>query len=115
VILLVENDSVNRYALARILRNEGHEVIEAADGDEALDLLEKSRFDLVITDLVMPKLNGFELVAQIRSKRFQVPIILISAFLSEEGGKIISGGNAEFMQKPVDPANLMAAVRRLLT
>ena len=59
MILLVEDEAPARYAFARILRNRGHVVMEAADGLEALDVLEKYHFNLVITDLVMPNLNGF--------------------------------------------------------
>jgi two-component system OmpR family response regulator len=114
VILLVENEVIARYAFADALRREGHQVIEAEDGAQALSLFEKSHFDLVITDLIMPRINGFELIAQIRRKSPQMPILLISAYLSEEGGRIISDGSAEFLHKPVDSADLIAAVQRLL-
>jgi CheY-like chemotaxis protein len=114
VILLVENEVIARYAFADALRREGHQVIEAEDGAQALSLFEKSHFDLVITDLIMPRINGFELIAQIRRKSPQMPILLISAYLSEEGGTIISDGSAEFLHKPVDSADLIAAVQRLL-
>ena len=114
VILLVENEVITRNAFADALRREGHQVIEAEDGAQALSLLEKSHFDLVMTDLIMPRINGFELTAEIRRKSPHMPIILISAFLSEEGGRIISGGSAEFLHKPVDSADLIASVQRLL-
>jgi two-component system, cell cycle response regulator CpdR len=93
---------------------EGHQVIEAADGDQALSLLNKCPIDLVITDLVMPRLNGCELVAQIRSKRPHLPILLISGYVSQGGGKTIFAGSAEFLQKPIDPSDLIATVQRLL-
>jgi CheY-like chemotaxis protein len=65
MILLVEDEPESRYALARILRHHGYDVMEAADGDEALGLLAKSQFDLVITDLVMPNRTGLILTANI--------------------------------------------------
>ena len=114
MILLVEDEPITRNAFADALRMEGEEVIQAADGVQALSIFDKWHVDLVITDLVMPRLNGCELVAQIRSKRPHIPILLISAYLSQGGGKIIFSGNAEFMQKPIDPPDLIATVRRLL-
>jgi CheY-like chemotaxis protein len=113
VILLVEDEAITRNAFADALRREGQQVVEAADGMQALSFLDEWHFDLVITDLVMPRLNGFELVAQIRSKWPRMPILLISAYISQEGGKIISDGSAEFMHKPIDPPNLIATVQRL--
>jgi CheY-like chemotaxis protein len=114
VILVVEDEAITRNALADTLRREGQEVIEAADGVQALSLLNKCPVDLVITDLTLPRANGCELVAKIRSKRPHIPILLISAYLSQEVGQIIFDGSAEFMQKPIDPPDLIAAVQRLL-
>ena len=114
MILLVEDEAITRNAFADALRSEGEEVIEAADGVQALSLLDKWDVDLVITDLVMPKLNGFLLVAQIRATRPRIPVLLISGYLSQDGGRIISSGSAEFMHKPIDPPDLVAAVQRLL-
>jgi DNA-binding response OmpR family regulator len=65
-------------------------------------LLNNRHFDLVITDLVMPKLNGFHLVAQIRSRWPQTAILLISAHVSRDAEKLFQA-TAEFMHKPIDP------------
>jgi DNA-binding response OmpR family regulator len=113
MILLVEDEAITRNAFADALRMEGEEVIQAADGIQALALLDKSHVDLVITDLVMPKLTGFDLVGQIRSKWPHIPILIISAHISQDAERI-SDGNAEFMYKPIDPPDLIATVRRLL-
>jgi CheY-like chemotaxis protein len=115
MILLVEDEAITRHAFADALRREGHQVIEAADGIQARSLLDEWHFDLVITDLVMPRLNGFGLVDQIRSKWPHIPILLISAFMSQHAGEIISNGSAKFIQKPIDPPNLIATVQRLLS
>ena len=113
MILLVEDEAITRSAFADALRMEGEEVIQAADGIQALSLLDKSHVDLVITDLVMPKLTGFDLVGQIRSKWPHIPILIISAHISQDAERI-SDGNAEFMYKPIDPPDLIATVQRLL-
>jgi CheY-like chemotaxis protein len=114
MILLVEDEAITRNAFADALRSEGQEVVEAADGVQALSLLDNCHVDLVITDLVIPKLNGFLLVAQIRARRPRMPVLLISAYLSQDSGRIISDGSAEFMHKPIDPPDLIAAVQRLI-
>lgn len=114
MILLIEDDFLSRRAFARILQAEGYQVAEAENGIEALEILAKKTFDLVITDLVLPKLHGFDLVHQIRAKWPKMPIIVISGYLSNGAGKIILEGFAEFIQKPINPAALIAAVRRLL-
>jgi DNA-binding NtrC family response regulator len=114
MILLVEDEAITRNALADALRSEGHEVIQAADGNEALALLQKSRFDLVITDLLIPNQSGFVLVTSIRVMWPHMPILLISGHLSPEAGKFVSEGFTEFIHKPIDPVELVATVKRLL-
>jgi DNA-binding NtrC family response regulator len=115
VILLVEDDSIIRHDLASILRKAGYDVTEAAGGNEALVLLNKLRFDLVITDLKIPDQSGLVLLAHIRVKWPQMPLIMMSGYLSEAAGKVVSDGFSEFLPKPIDPSTLIATVRRLLT
>ena len=121
MILFVEDESLSRRAFAQILQNKGYQVAEAQNGVEALEILTtgtevltKKAFDLVITDLVLPGLHGVNLIHQIRARWPKMPIIVISGYLCETPGKVILEGFAEFIQKPIDPAALIAAVRRLL-
>ena len=121
MILFVEDESLSRRAFAQILRSKGYQVAEAQNGVEALEVLNtgtevltKKAFDLVITDLVLPGLHGVNLIHQIRARWPNMPIIVTSGYLSDGPGKVILEGFAEFIQKPVDPAGLIAAVRRLL-
>ena len=121
MILFVEDESLSRRAFAQILRAKGYQVAEAQNGAEALEILNtgtevitKKAFDLVITDLVLPGLHGINLIHQIRARWPDMPIIVISGYLSETPGKVILEGFAEFIQKPIDPAALIAAVQRLL-
>jgi CheY-like chemotaxis protein len=113
-ILLVEDESIPRAYLADILRNDGYEVQEARDGAEGVALFENGHFDVVITDLVMPRLNGFKLTAKVRSISPQTPVILVTAYLSAHSGKIIVEGEAEFIGKPIEPAILLATLEHLL-
>ena len=88
MILLVEDEAISRYAFAQILRFEGHDVIEAADGVEALRLLDEHDFDIMITDLVMPRLDGFGLVAETSLKWPKVLIGLRGRICSSGFGRI---------------------------
>jgi CheY-like chemotaxis protein len=63
-ILVVEDDRLNRQLISKVLRREGYQVVEACDGEHALEILQMLPFDLVITDFMMPKLNGLKLVKQ---------------------------------------------------
>src|SRR5919106_1254847 len=114
MILLVEDEDSARHAFAQILRNKGHAVMEAANGIEALAMLDKRHFDLVISDILMPNLDGYTLVARIRMKWPNIPIILTSGYLSQDAAKAMLHGSAEFIPKPIDPTALIATVQRLL-
>jgi DNA-binding NtrC family response regulator len=114
MILFVDDDAGSRQAFAKILRLQGHEVMEAANAPEALKMLDSFPLELVITDFVMPNVNGFQLTAHIRQKWPDMPILLMSGYLSPEIGKVISGwSGAEFIPKPIDVPAFLAAVDRL--
>jgi CheY-like chemotaxis protein len=113
-ILLVEDESIIRMNLADVLRGEGYEVEEARDGSQAVQLFVSQHFDLVVTDLVMPQLDGFKLIARVRSMSPGIPVILITAYLSRQAGKAILEGSSEFLAKPIQPDELITAVKHLL-
>ncbi|HWO40308.1 MAG TPA: response regulator [Candidatus Eisenbacteria bacterium] len=114
-ILLVEDESITRANIADLLKANGYDVAEARDGAQAVELLTERSFDLIITDLVMPQMNGFKLIARVRSFDRALPVILITAFLSTQSGEAILGGSAEFIGKPIDPGVLLTAVNRLVS
>ena len=88
-VLVVEDDRLNGNLICKVLRNEGHQVVEACDGAEALELLYAQRFHLVITDFVMPRLNGLKFVEQLHPFQPRLPIIFITGYLSAISGKAI--------------------------
>ena len=110
-VLVVEDDRLNRNLICKVLRNEGHKAFEACDGAEALDLLYAQHFDLVITDFVMPRLNGLKFVEQLHPLQPRLPIIFITGYLSAISGKAILD---EVLQKPFEPDLLRSTVQRLL-
>lgn len=113
-ILLAENEAVTRKDISDALRKQGYDVAEAVDGPQALEIFRNNQFDLVITDFVMPELDGFKLAERIHSRSPQTPVIFMTAYLSMRLGKIILQGMAEFIEKPVAPEILLPMVRRLL-
>jgi DNA-binding response OmpR family regulator len=113
-ILVVEDEPLSRQLLCDSLRIAGFDITEASDGREAAELLETRPFHLVVSDLVLPKMHGFDLVDRIHTKWPTMPVIVISGYLSEQAGRVILEGLAEFLQKPFEPAALVATVQRLL-
>jgi len=115
-ILIVEDDTTFRGLLAAILEDAGHEVIQAVNGVDGLAKLQKESFDLVLSDLKMPKMGGLELFKASRFDQAAPPFVLITAFGTvEEAVAAIKDGVSDFLTKPLkDPATLRALVERLL-
>jgi CheY-like chemotaxis protein len=97
-----------------VLRNGSHQVFETSNGAEALELFKIRWFDLVITDFVMPKLNGLMLIKQLHLFQPRLPIILISAYLSIISDKKVLKNFAEVLPKPFEVDSLRSTVQRLL-
>jgi DNA-binding response OmpR family regulator len=114
MILLVEDEAPLRRAFTHVLQGKGYQVIQAIDGNEALKLLDDCVFNLVITDIVLPNLNGIDLVNIIRTKWRRMPIILVSGYLSQEDGNRILEADTVFIQKPIKTEYLVQTVHRLI-
>ena len=116
-ILIAEDSSTIRRLVAARLTADGYEVLEAADGEEALAIARREQPDLLILDKVMPKLDGFEVVRAMREDPATraVPIVMLTERTSEED--VLGGlqlGVEEYMPKPFSPLELSARVRRTL-
>jgi DNA-binding NtrC family response regulator len=107
MILLVDDEERYREHIARVLTKAGYEVLEAGNGIEALSLLEKSQIDLVISDILMPLLNGYALVARLRAKWPKMPVILTTGFLPPEAAKTMMNGSVDFIPKPINAETLI--------
>jgi DNA-binding response OmpR family regulator len=116
-ILIAEDSSTVRRLVAARLAADGFDVVEAADGEEALSAAQRERPDLVVLDKVMPKLDGFEVVRALRDNpgTRAMPIVMLTERTSEED--VLSGldlGVEEYMPKPFSPHELSARIRRVL-
>jgi two-component system response regulator MtrA len=113
-LLLVEDDERIRLALALALADEGCEVLEAASGEEALELLATAAVDVVLLDLMLPGIDGLEVCRTLRARGDQ-PIIIVSA--RTDTSDVIAGlevGADDYVTKPLVAAELAARVRALL-
>jgi CheY-like chemotaxis protein len=113
-VLVVEDDRSNRELISKVLRQDGHQVLETCDGAIALDMLQALSCDLVITDFVMPKLNGFKFVEQLHRVQPRLPVILITGYLSVILGKRILSNVVEILEKPFELGVLRSTVNRLI-
>ncbi len=113
-ILLVDDDPILRSVLARRLTREGFEVRAAATGDAALAALERGWPALVIVDLMMPGMDGFELCRRIK-RLVDLPIVVLSAVdASEAKVRALEQYAEDYITKPFDPDELVARVQRVL-
>src|ERR1044071_5746660 len=112
MILLVEDEERYREHIARVLTKAGYEVLQAADGLEALSTLKESKIDLVISDILMPNLNGYALVARLRAKWPKMPVILTTGYLSEGAAKSMINGSVDFIPKPINSETLLDMIQR---
>jgi adenylate cyclase len=116
-ILTVDDDEAGRSALARALRGMGHTVIEAGDGRQAVELIGQRSFDLVLLDITMPVMDGYEVLRWIRADpgRAAMPVLMVSG-LDEIAHTVrcIEAGAEDFLSKPVDHVLLRARINSLL-
>lgn len=118
--ILVVEDIPNVLELLEVtLRFQGYEVISAHNGQEALDILEDERPALIITDILMPKLDGFSFVQKLRRnpKTQNIPVIFLSAtyVTPEDRNFAMSLGASRFIEKPIDTEDFLLTIAELLT
>jgi signal transduction histidine kinase len=116
-ILVVDDNAANRNVLCRRLERQGYGVEEATNGEMALDRIATETFDVVLLDILMPLMNGFEVLARMRRDRRMrtIPVIVISALDEVESvGRAIEMGAEDYLFKPFDPVLLRARIGALL-
>jgi twitching motility two-component system response regulator PilH len=116
-VLIVDDSPTVRQMVSEQLRKVGYTVIEAVDGEEAVDKIKSTLPDLVVTDIVMPRKNGYELCRWIKSdpKTKDIPVVMCTS-KSEEFDVYwgMKQGADAYITKPYHPPDLVAAVKRLL-
>jgi len=116
-VLAVDDSASVRQMVSLTLREAGYDVIEAADGEEALAKLEGGHVDMVITDLNMPKLDGMELVRRVRllpKHRFMPIIMLTTESGTQKKAECRSAGATGWIIKPFKPGQLLSVVEKVI-
>lgn len=113
-ILLVDDQEDIRDIMKLYLTNSGFKVLEAADGQEALDILYQEQISLMVLDIMMPRVDGFQLIRKLGKAR-SFPIIFLSARTKVEDKILgLNLGGDDYMEKPFDPSELVARVMAVL-
>ena len=102
-ILVVEDNKNLRKLMITYLKRNNYETFEAEDGEIALDVLEKNHIDLIITDIMMPNMDGYELTSELRQANYMIPILMVTAKESiddKRQGFLL--GVDDYMVKPID-------------
>jgi CheY-like chemotaxis protein len=117
LILLVEDNTDSRLILATVLKRFGYEVSEAADGDEALDFIQRDQPDLILLDLALPRTDGWSVASLVRSAftASEIPIVAVTAFDSDaDRGRAKRLGFSGYFCKPVEPFEVLSFVQSLI-
>ncbi|MBK5276221.1 MAG: response regulator [Desulfuromonadales bacterium] len=117
VILVVDDQIQNIQLLEGLLVRQGYEIIQAESGEEALGKLSGNQVDLVLLDVKMPRMSGFEVLTKIRAdkKTQRIPVVMITAYKENEARvKALESGCDDFISKPFDQYELLARVKSLL-
>ena len=114
-ILVVEDDAGTRKLLCALLKSDGYNVLSAQDGAEALEVLDKNHVDLLVIDVMMPRMDGYTLTEQLRGGGSTLPMLMLSA---KDGAADVRHGFVvgidDYMKKPFDVEELLLRIRALL-
>jgi len=114
-IMVVEDDTNTRRLTCDMLEENGYSVVAAKDGAQALDLMDSHHVDLIIADIMMPNMDGYELTSQLRRSGSNIPIIMVTAKEApDDKKKGFREGTDDYMVKPVDEEELLLRIAALL-
>ncbi len=114
-IMVVEDDKSTARFMQTVLSYEGYEVYLVKNGEEALEMLDKQHIDLIVLDIMMPKMDGYEFTETLRSVDQHMPILMVTAKnLAEDKYKGFLAGTDDYMVKPVNDKEMMFRIKALL-
>ena len=114
-ILVVEDDKHTRKLLETILKREGYSVLKAEDGIKAMEVLDNHHVDLIILDIMMPNMNGYEFAQELRDADCMIPILMATAKqLPEDKKRGFIVGTDDYMTKPIDTEEMLLRIKALL-
>jgi CheY-like chemotaxis protein len=118
-VLIVADSPINLRVARGVLERRGHSVCTAAQAHAALEILARERFDLVLMDIQMPDMNGFEATAEIRRREshtpFRTPIVAVTAHaMVGDRERCLESGMDGYVAKPIDPVALVGEIERVI-
>lgn len=114
-ILVVDDDKNTRILLRAVLEGDNYTVLTASNGEEALTVLDSNHIDLVILDIMMPKMDGYEFTKNLRQSNNNLPILMVSAKqLPADKHKGFLVGTDDYMTKPIDEEEMLLRIKALL-
>ena len=114
-ILVVDDDKNTRRLFRAVLEEDGYTVSTAENGEEALSVMDREHIDLVVLDVMMPKMDGYEFTRTLREGKDNLPILMVSAKqLPEDKRKGFLAGTDDYMTKPIDEEEMLLRIKALL-
>ena len=115
VIMVAEDDPNTRKLMCTVLSQNGYEPVPATDGEDALEIMDRQHVDLILLDVMMPKMDGYEFVKTLREGGCNIPVLMVTA--RETSADKIAGfkaGTDDYMVKPVDEEEMLLRISALL-
>jgi CheY-like chemotaxis protein len=116
-VLVAEDEPLAAMVVEDILSELGYDVLLASDGEEAMRLAERQVFDVLVTDLAMPRMTGWELIPRLRSKRPDLPVVVMTGFLPPNGREVLLSGQSgplALVLKPFEISHLVRALEKVI-
>ncbi|MCI0666100.1 MAG: response regulator [Acidobacteria bacterium] len=114
-ILIAEDHEDNRVALKMMLQLSGYQVLEAADGSEAIEVADRNKPDLILMDISLPAIDGIKATRELRNRAQKMPIIIVSAYDNEEArDDALHAGGTDYLSKPINFDELKLLIERYL-
>ena len=114
-ILVADDDKNTRRLMQAVLQADGYDVITAENGEAALEAMEREKVDLVVLDIMMPKMDGYEFTKTLRAANNNLPILMVSAKqLPADRKRGFLAGTDDYMTKPIDEEEMLLRIRALL-
>ena len=114
-ILIAEDHEDNRVALKMMLQLSGYQVLEAADGNEAIDVADRNKPDLILMDISLPAIDGLKVTRELRNRAQNMPIIIVSAYDNEEArDDAFLAGGTDYVSKPINFDDLKTKIEHYL-
>ncbi len=114
-VLVVDDEEALRYLLSTELAAEGYDVETAGDGDEAIETIKQKDYDVVLLDIKMPRVDGFEVLRFIKQNKPEIKVIMLTAYADVKNAiEALKLGASDFVSKPYDLEDILTSINRAL-